>query len=75
MHGLRRLACALLSGLLVVALVVGASAYMFVRRSFPMFDGVLQVSGLQDRVEVLRDRWGVPHIYASNEHDLYLAQG
>jgi penicillin amidase len=24
---------------------------------------------------VLRDRWGVPHIYAKNEHDLFFAQG
>jgi len=26
-------------------------------------------------VTVVRDRWGVPHIYASDEHDLYVAQG
>jgi penicillin amidase len=24
---------------------------------------------------VLRDRWGVPHIFARNEHDLFFAQG
>lgn len=35
----------------------------------------LQVRGLQQRVEVLRDQWGVPHIYAQNEHDLFFAQG
>jgi penicillin G amidase len=26
-------------------------------------------------VEVLRDQWGIPHIYAQNEHDLFFAQG
>jgi penicillin amidase len=26
-------------------------------------------------VEVVRDRWGIPHIYAQNEHDLFFAQG
>ncbi len=26
-------------------------------------------------VEILRDRWGVPHIYASNADDLFYAQG
>src|ERR1044072_4817815 len=31
--------------------------------------------GLQQSVEVLRDRWGVPHIYAKNAHDLFFAQG
>ena len=33
------------------------------------------VHGLQRQVEVIRDRWGVPHIYASNTHDLFFAQG
>ena len=35
----------------------------------------IQVAGLTQPVEVLRDRWGVPHIYAKNEHDLFFAQG
>ena len=26
-------------------------------------------------MRVVRDRWGVPHIYAQNEHDLFFAQG
>jgi penicillin amidase len=33
------------------------------------------IAGLQQPVEVLRDRWGIAHIYARNEHDLFLAQG
>jgi penicillin amidase len=35
----------------------------------------LAVSGLRQPVEVLRDRWGINHIYAQNEDDLFLAQG
>ncbi|GAB3336510.1 penicillin acylase family protein [Larkinella ripae] len=35
----------------------------------------LSLPGLQQPVEVLRDRWGVAHIYAQNEHDLFFAQG
>lgn len=38
-------------------------------------EGSRRVSGLQRPVEVLRDRWGVPHIYAENQEDLYFAQG
>lgn len=30
---------------------------------------------VRDRVEILRDRWGVPHIYAKNSDDLFYAQG
>ncbi|MBC7894492.1 MAG: penicillin acylase family protein [Cytophagaceae bacterium] len=35
----------------------------------------LNVPGLRAPVEVRRDRWGIPHIYAQNQHDLFLAQG
>ena len=35
----------------------------------------LHVNGLERPVEVLRDRWGINHIYAKNEHDLFFAQG
>jgi penicillin amidase len=35
----------------------------------------LRVAGLRDPVEVLRDRWGVPHIYAKNSDDLFFVQG
>jgi len=35
----------------------------------------VRTPGLQKEVEILRDRWGVPHIYASTVHDLFFAQG
>ena len=35
----------------------------------------LTVAGLNEPVEILRDRWGIAHIYARNEHDLFFAQG
>ena len=31
--------------------------------------------GLEKPVEILRDRWGVPHIYAQSSNDLFFAQG
>jgi penicillin G amidase len=37
--------------------------------------GKILIAGLQQPVKVLRDRWGVPHIYARNQHDLFFAQG
>jgi len=36
---------------------------------------VLQINGLHQAVEVVRDKWGVNHIYAKDEHDLFFAQG
>lgn len=38
-------------------------------------DGRVTVAGLDSSVEVRRDRWGVPHLYARTVHDLFLAQG
>jgi len=35
----------------------------------------IHAPGLKQAVEILRDRWGVPHIYAANTHDLFFAQG
>ena len=35
----------------------------------------LAAPGLTDTVEILKDRWGISHIYAKNENDLFFAQG
>ena len=35
----------------------------------------VQMPGLSQPVEILRDRWGINHIYAQNEADLFFAQG
>lgn len=37
--------------------------------------GDLEISGLSEPVEIIRDRWGVSHIYARNQRDLFFAQG
>src|SRR5271156_3451820 len=35
----------------------------------------VQLAGLKQPVDILVDHWGVPHIYAKNEADLFFAQG
>ncbi|HEU0077734.1 MAG TPA: penicillin acylase family protein, partial [Longimicrobiaceae bacterium] len=35
----------------------------------------LRVPGVAAPVEIVRDRWGVPHIYAASTRDLFFAQG
>jgi penicillin amidase len=37
--------------------------------------GTLDVAGLSAPVRIVRDRWGVPHIYAQSQDDLFVAQG
>jgi penicillin amidase len=41
----------------------------------PQIEGTIDLPSLQGDVEVIRDPWGVPHIYASNQDDLFFAQG
>jgi penicillin G amidase len=41
----------------------------------PVRDDALSFSALKEPVEIITDQWGVPHIYAKNEHDLFFAQG
>ncbi|MAN96224.1 MAG: penicillin acylase family protein, partial [Gemmatimonadetes bacterium] len=41
----------------------------------PQIAGTITVPGLSAEVEVIRDSWGVPHIYAGSLDDLFLAQG
>ena len=40
----------------------------------PIQKSSLSLKGLLSKVEVLRDQWGINHIYAQNEHDLFFAQ-
>jgi acyl-homoserine lactone acylase PvdQ len=35
----------------------------------------LRVAGLSQPVGIVRDRWGIPHIYARNEADLFFVPG
>ncbi len=63
---------------IVLILALGSLASIGVataRRSFPETSGRLMVPGLKGRVDVLRDSYGVPNIYADNPEDLFLAQG
>jgi len=41
----------------------------------PRLEGELPLPGLEGPVEVIRDRWGVPHVYAEDLDDLFRAQG
>lgn len=43
--------------------------------SLPRYQGELRLAGLEQRVEVLWDRYAIPRVSAANEHDLFFAQG
>lgn len=66
-------------GLLVFILVLTVMCAVLIpynfSRSFPQIEGEIQVAELQAPVEIYRDSFGVPHIYASSSGDLFFAQG
>jgi penicillin amidase len=61
--------------ILVLAVAAGGFGVYTVRRPYPRATGTISVPGLQGQVEIIRDEHGIPHIYAGNTHDLFLAQG
>lgn len=61
---------------LLLAAPVRAQALLdSARTRLAKIDGTVPVAGLDSAVEVRRDTWGVPHIYARTVHDLFFAQG
>ncbi|MER6491536.1 penicillin acylase family protein [Streptomyces griseorubiginosus] len=67
--------------LVLVLALVGAVAYggywsvSTVRASFPQTKGSVELQGLSGPVDVKRDSYGIPQIYASSDEDLFMAQG
>src|SRR5690349_4812032 len=67
--------------LVLVLALVGAVAYggywsvSTVRASFPQTTGSIALDGLSGPVDVKRDSYGIPQIYASSDEDLFMAQG
>ncbi len=75
MKRFRRTLAAGVGGLVGLAGLAGGAFYGRARRALPQTRGRINLSGLRAPVEVLRDRWGVPHIYADHAEDLLWAQG
>lgn len=65
---------------LVLAIIGGVGYGAFwsvstVRASFPQTKGSITLDGLAGPVDVKRDGYGIPQIYASSDEDLFMAQG
>ncbi len=48
---------------------------LLMRRPVAQKSGTLHIQGLHEPVEIITDTYGVPHIYAQTEDDLFFAQG
>ncbi|GHH45621.1 penicillin acylase family protein [Streptomyces umbrinus] len=67
--------------IVLVLAIIGGIAYgsfwsiSTVRASFPQTKGSISLDGLSGPVNVKRDSYGIPQIYASTDEDLFMAQG
>ena len=64
-----------LGSIVALALIAGAVLVAIIRAPLPKYDGAVTLAGPGDEITVRRDAQGVPHIYASSDHDLFFGQG
>ncbi len=65
----------ILIGLVSILLLGFLWGYFHLASKNPIRDGQLSLKGLEQPVSVIFDKYGVPHITADNDADLYLAFG
>jgi len=61
--------------IVVVCTALLAIAYFLATKSFPQTTGSIVLDGIREPVEIHRDTFGMPHVFASNDHDAYVAAG
>lgn len=72
---MRRTARALALALVLILTTVVVMLAIVVYRPHPVIDADVRLLGMHERGEIVRDRYGVPHIFARNAHDLFFMQG
>ncbi|MEN8187859.1 MAG: penicillin acylase family protein [Bacteroidota bacterium] len=65
----------ILKFLFLIVIILAVGFFFFVNNNKPQYDGELNIANLNDKVTVYFDDIGVPHIYAQNQHDAYVALG
>jgi penicillin amidase len=72
---MKKILLSLLTALFFFVLGVALFFTLSLRSSRPDLKGVRKLAGVRDEVILVTDTWGVPHIYAQNEEDLFFACG
>jgi penicillin amidase len=62
-----------LVAVLVVSIFVGI--YIYLNSTLPEYNGEIAVTGISGEVEIIRDSFGMPHIYAATDKDAAFALG
>src|SRR6188474_1929887 len=59
----------------VFGLLLLAACYVYLRQSLPQTKGEFRVQGVSAPTDILRDRYGIPHIFAASAQDASFALG
>jgi len=65
----------ILIGIIVVLFGAFAFGYWWLLSTKPIYEGKIALAGLEKPVTIKYDTYGIPHIYAKNEADVYFALG
>ena len=70
-----RFSLRLTAAVAVLLVLLLAGAYLYLRQSLPQTGGEIRLPGLHAPAEILRDRYGIPHIFAASLEDASFALG
>ncbi len=65
----------IIGGSLVLSLIILMIIFYIILRSIPDYDKKVELPGIIEPFEIVRDTANVPHIYANNDNDLYFGLG
>ena len=65
----------ILTAVFALILIIGGGAYYLASRSLPDYDAAYEVRGLNGPVEIVRDTYAIPHIFATNDADVLFGLG
>ena len=51
------------------------SVFSLINFSKPANNGIVSIPKVLDSVSVIKDKWGIPHIKAKNQHDAIFTYG
>ncbi len=62
-------------GVALAAAVAVVAGVLWLRRSLPQQRGTQHVPGIAAPIEIVRDGWGVPHVFAATDRDAHFGLG
>jgi len=61
--------------LVILSVAFSTLAYYLARQSLPQYSKTTNLPGLEDRLDIVRDTYNVPHIYGKTDHDTMFGLG